>query len=51
MKEKIPLQRIPAGTKWKQARIDIIDSLSGFYVGNLDQRVQEDFLQMQDELE
>ena len=50
-KEKIKLQRIPPGTKWKQAKIDIIDSLSGFYVANLDEKVQENFLQMQDELE
>ncbi len=50
-KEKVKLQRIPPGTKWKQAKIDIIDSLSGFYVGNLDQKVQEKFLEMQDELQ
>jgi hypothetical protein len=50
-KEKIKLQRIPPGTTWKQAKIDIIDSLSGFYVGNLEPRVHEKFLQMQDELQ
>jgi hypothetical protein len=50
-KEKVKLQRIPPGTKWKQAKIDIIDSLSGFYVGNLEPKVHEKFLQMQDELQ
>jgi hypothetical protein len=50
-KEKIKLQRIPPGTKWKQAKIDIIDSLSGFYVGNLDSKVHENFLRMQEELQ
>jgi hypothetical protein len=49
-KEKIKLQRIPPGTKWKQAKIDIIDSLSGFYVGNLDPKVHDKFLRMQEEL-
>ncbi|CAF4572589.1 unnamed protein product [Rotaria sp. Silwood2] len=49
-KEKIKLQRIPAGIKWKQAKIDIIDSLSGFYVENLDSKVYDRFIQMQNEL-
>ncbi|CAF3645620.1 unnamed protein product [Rotaria sp. Silwood1] len=49
-KEKVKLQRIPPGTKWKQAKIDIIDSLSGFYVENLDPKVYERFSQMQNEL-
>ena len=50
-KESIKLQRIPPGTKWRSAKIDIIDTLSGFYVANLDQKVHEDFLRMQDELQ
>jgi len=50
-KEKIKLQRIPPGTKWKQAKIDIIDSLSGFYVENFDAKVHENFRQMQRELQ
>ncbi|CAF1418182.1 unnamed protein product [Rotaria magnacalcarata] len=49
-KEKLKLQRIPSGTKWKEAKIDIIDSLSGFYVENLDAKVCEKFSQMQTEL-
>ena len=51
IKEKVKLQRVPPGTRWKQARIDIIDSLSGFYVGNLDPKVHDKFLQMQDDLQ
>ncbi|CAF3729709.1 unnamed protein product [Rotaria sp. Silwood1] len=47
-KEKVKLQRIPPGTKWKQAKIDIIDSLSGFYVENLDPKVYERFKRYRD---
>jgi hypothetical protein len=50
-KVKIKLQRILPGTKWKQAKIDIVDSLSGFYVENLDPKVHEKFSQMQDDLQ
>jgi len=50
-KEKVKLQRIPFGTIWKQAKIDIIDSLSGFYVGNLDPKFHGKFVQMQNELQ
>ncbi|UJR14741.1 hypothetical protein I4U23_001732 [Adineta vaga] len=49
-KEKIKLQRIIPGTKWLQAKIDIIDSLSGFYVENLDPKINGKFHQMQIQL-
>ncbi|CAF3758570.1 unnamed protein product [Adineta steineri] len=49
-KEKVRLQRIPPGTKWSQAKIDIIDSLSAFYVENLDPKVHDKFAQMQHDL-
>ncbi|CAF0725573.1 unnamed protein product [Adineta steineri] len=50
-KEKVRLQRIPPGTKWSQAKIDIIDSLSAFYVENLDPKVHDKFAQMQHDLQ
>ncbi len=50
-KVKVKLQRIPHGTKWKQAKIDVIDSLSGFYVENLDPKIHEKFLRMLDDLQ
>lgn len=49
-KEKVKLQRIPPSTKWKQAKIEIVDSLSGFYVQNLDKKVYDKFQQMEEEL-
>ncbi|CAF4356787.1 unnamed protein product, partial [Adineta steineri] len=42
-KVKVKLQRIAPGTKWKQAKIDVIDSLSAFYVENLDDKVHGRF--------
>lgn len=45
-KVKVKLQRIPPGTKWKQAKIDVIDSLSAFYVENLDPKVHDPFARM-----
>lgn len=45
------LERIPPGTRWRQARIDIIDSLSAFYVENLDRKVHDKRVQMSDALE
>jgi len=49
-KVKVKLQRIPPGTKWKQAKIDVIDSLSAFYVENLDPKVHEKFTRMLEDL-
>ncbi len=48
---EVKLQRIPPGTKWKKAKIDVIDSLSAFYVENLDPRVRESFLAMLEDLQ
>ncbi|CAF1581883.1 unnamed protein product [Rotaria sp. Silwood1] len=49
-KVHVKLQRIPPGTKWKQAKIDVIDSLSAFYVENLDPKVHEKFNHMLEDL-
>jgi hypothetical protein len=50
-KVKVKLQRIPPGTKWKQAKIDVIDSLSAFYVENLDPKVRQKFSTMLEDLQ
>jgi hypothetical protein len=50
-KVKVKLQRIPPGSKWKQAKIDVIDSLSAFYVENLDPNVHVRFARMLDDLQ
>ncbi len=50
-KLKVKLQRIPPGTKWKQAKIDVIDSLFAFYVENLDPKVHDKFNRMLEELQ
>ncbi|CAF3186143.1 unnamed protein product [Rotaria sp. Silwood2] len=49
-KVQVKLQRIPPGTKWKEAKIDVIDSLSAFYVENLDEKVHEKFIHMLEDL-
>ncbi|CAF1633629.1 unnamed protein product [Adineta ricciae] len=49
-KVKVKLQRIPPDTVWKQAKIDVIDSLSAFYVENHDPRVREVFDDMLENL-
>ncbi|CAF1117387.1 unnamed protein product [Rotaria sordida] len=49
-KVQVKLQRIPPGTKWKQAKVDVIDSLSAFYVENLDPKVRDKFAHMLDDL-
>ncbi|CAF0819045.1 unnamed protein product [Adineta ricciae] len=49
-KEKVKLQRISSGTIWFPAKIEIIDTLSGFYVENLDRNVNKRFSQMQNQL-
>ncbi|CAF2263538.1 unnamed protein product [Rotaria magnacalcarata] len=45
-KAQVKLQRIPPGTRWPQAKIDVIDSLSAFYVENYDPKVRENFERM-----
>jgi len=50
-KVKVKLQRISPGTKWKNAKIDVIDSLSAFYVQNLDSKVNDKFYHMLDSLQ
>jgi hypothetical protein len=50
-KVKVKLQRIPPGTKWKQAKIDVIDSLFAFYAENLDPVVHKKFTLMLDDLQ
>lgn len=49
-KTKVKLQRIAPGTKWKQAKIEVIDSLSAFYVENLDPKVHDKFYRMLEDL-
>lgn len=49
-KVEVKLQRIPYGTKWKQAHIEVIDSLSAFYVINADPKVQDKFRKMLSDL-
>jgi hypothetical protein len=50
-KERVKLQRIPPGTKWPITKIDIIDSLSGFYIENHDPQVRQKFEEMQHQLQ
>ena len=50
-KVKVKLQRIPPGTKWKQAKIDIVDSLFAFYVANYDPKVHDKFSAMLEDLQ
>jgi len=45
-KAKVKLQRIEPGTKWRQAKIEVVDTLSAFYVENLDPKIHEKFEQM-----
>lgn len=49
-KTKVKLQRIVPGTKWKQAKIEVIDSLSAFYVENRDPKIHDLFTDMFNEL-
>ena len=49
-KETIRLQRIPPNTIWDPARVDTIDTLSGFYVQNFDPDVRDRFSLMLQEL-
>ncbi|CAF3518390.1 unnamed protein product [Rotaria socialis] len=49
-KVQVKLQRIPPGTKWPQAKIDVVDSLSAFYVENCDPKVRESFERMLENL-
>ena len=50
-KVKVKLQRIPPGTVWKTAKIDVIDSLSAFYVENHDPKVRGVFDDMLENLQ
>ena len=50
-KETIRLQRIPPNTIWDPARVDTIETLSGFYVQNFDPDVRDRFSLMLQELE
>ena len=50
-KVKVKMQRIRPGVVWNSARIDIIDSLSAFYVENLDPQVHLKYTTMFEELQ
>ena len=45
------LQRIQSGTKWKKAKIDVIDSLSAFYAENHEEGVRARFDRMLEDLQ
>ncbi|UJR31993.1 hypothetical protein I4U23_019463 [Adineta vaga] len=47
---KVKLQRIQSGTKWKKAKIDVIDSLSAFYAENHEEGVRARFDRMLEDL-
>ena len=50
-KDTIGLQRIPPNTIWDPARVETIDTLSGFYVQNFDPDVRDRFSLMLQELQ
>ena len=47
---RVKLQRIQPGTRWEQARIRVIDTLSAFYVENLEPQVHDTFTRLMDDL-
>lgn len=50
-KVRVKLQRIRPGVRWPSARIDIIDSLSAFYVENRDPRIYSKYETMSEDLQ